>query len=506
VTDPVEQYRRLLEAAPVGIGGSVEILLGQLPEQTARHLRLAAIPHQFNADLLCVIDPGLAPTEANNLCETFAPLSFVAAVNGALVFHDEVRRYLFQEWLAAEPPSFREVSRRLTEHFALQEETLTGEAQVVARQQRTFHLIGADQVAGFDLFERLCRRERYGFRLNSCETLIKLVHEYDRILTPERKKWLTYHEAKLQIDLRQYSEAERLLRMLVDRGDLVPELRTRILFRLGTVKADTREWDEAAVFFRQGLDFVANHRGVEGQGMKMMLGLATVYRETDRAKEAGSLLRTTIAMAEAADDRSALAASYNSLGNLHRKLNQSRRAIEAFHNSLRHLEQAKEPFRPAQVYNNIGLVHADLAEWEPARDALEKSLEISRKAGDTHGQATALSNLARVYFNQEEHRKAVEAAGEAADLFLEIRDWYRAATTVRGLGRYYRRTGMTANARAQLQRAAHLFHRAGAEREVEEANAEIERLDKKRGLPWYAWVSLVLFALLVLVTIYAIAS
>jgi tetratricopeptide (TPR) repeat protein len=155
------------------------------------------------------------------------------------------------------------------------------------------------------------------------------------------------------------------------------------------------------------------------------------------------------------------------------------------------------------VYNNIGLVHADLAEWEPARDALENSLEISRKAGDTRGQATALSNLARVYFNQEEHRKAVEAAGEAADLFLEIRDWYRAATTVRGLGRYYRRTGMTANARAQLQRAAYLFHRAGAEREVEEANTEIERLDKKRGLPWYAWVSLVLFVLSVLVIIFA---
>ena len=47
-------------------------------------------------------------------------------------------------------------------------------------------------------------------------------------------------------------------------------------------------------------------------------------------------------MAEAVRDWSALAASYNSLGNLHRKLGQARRAIDAFQRSLGYLKDCNE--------------------------------------------------------------------------------------------------------------------------------------------------------------------
>ena len=104
--------------ASEGSAGSVEYLLEQMEPESARHLRLCAIPHQFNQDILCVLNPLLTTTQAKNFCEEFSRLPVVTFNQDGTALHDKARRHLFQKWIG--PPTeeeFTAASNRLANYF-----------------------------------------------------------------------------------------------------------------------------------------------------------------------------------------------------------------------------------------------------------------------------------------------------------------------------------------------------------------------------------------------------
>lgn len=508
-----EEYRRLIGELPVGIAGAVELVARQLSDNAQSLLRLSAIPHGFDAEVAAALMPELAAEERAAAAGELDGLSFVVETAEGRVLHDQVRDYLFGQWLEARDGDgerwrqFREASARLAEHFAAKGADAVGEARAVAERQRIFHLLGAEPDRGFAAFERHCRAERYCHRLESCGSLIKLVEEYGEVLEPRLREWLTYHQAKLALDLRHHDEAVALLDSLLDSPSVAeqPALRARCLFRLATALREQREFERARGLFRQLGEYAEAHPEAADQKLRALQGYASLLIEMGRADEAESVMGEVLSLAQAQHDRPALATAWNTMGILHRRLGRPKRALQAFREALAALAEGDEQYRPRQVYNNIGLLYADQADWEPAREMLERSREIAQRAGDMNGEATALSNLGRVYLALGRPGDALAAAESAIQLFQAVHNWFGAGMTCRGMGRYYRRQLRRAEARAALERARAFFLRAGAAERAEEAGQEIEEIDNPRRR--WGWVKWLLFALgLLLLSILALVG
>lgn len=496
------EFQRLLKDLPQGLGGGIELLLGELSPEGAEALRLAAIPHQFDRALLAVLKPGLSSPALDLVFDELADLSIVIPSDAGFAIHDEGRAYLFGEWLTPERrDAFADISARLAAHFAALETEGAGEIRTIAQRARIFHLIGADQAAGFAAFEALCRQERMEFRLHACEALIRLAHEYDAVLAAPRRLRLRFLEARLLLDLRRYPEAEALLTELRDACRDESRLWARVTFRLGRLRQAQRRYDDALSLYTEALAYVRSHDELRDEELRLLQSLAALHAMRDELDEAGALLATAVAKAEALGDRGELAACHNSLGILLRRQSEPDRAIAAFQASLDCFGGGRDGFRAAQVHSNLGLAYADQADWERARESLEHALEISRRADDANGQATALINLMRPYLGLQRRADAIAAGERAIGLFVRIHNWHDAAKTAESFSRLYRRERRLAEARAALVQAADLYRRAGDPARAAGCDELGRRIDRKRRMPWYVTILLVVFGLGIVVAV-----
>jgi len=433
-----------------------------------------------------------------------ANLSVVVQAGACFTLHDDARGHLFGRWLAPERRNaFADISARLAAHFAALETEGAGDVRTVAQRARIFHLLGADQAAGFAAFEALCRQERMEFRLHACEALIRLVHEYDPVLTPERRLRLRFIEARLLLDLRRYAEAETWLNELRTACADDPRLLVRVLFRLGRLCQIRRRRDEALSHYNAALALVATHEDLRDQELRLLQNLAMLQADRNELDAAAAVMAKAVKRAERLGDRGELAACHNSLGILLRRQSEPDRAIAAFQASLGYFEGGKDEFRTAQVHSNLGLAYADQADWERARQSLERALEISRQADDANGQATALINLMRPYLGLQRRADAIAAGEQAITLFTRIHNWHDAARTAESFARLYRRERRLPEARTALAQAAELYRRAADPARAAACDEMAGRIGSKRRMPWYVLVALVLLGCLTLVAILA---
>jgi tetratricopeptide (TPR) repeat protein len=366
-----------------------------------------------------------------------------------------------------------------------------------------FHLIGASRPEGLAEFERLCRQRREEMRLGQCETLIKLVHEYDRVLTPQEKAIVAYHEAKLAADRQQWKTADELFNRVLATEGVSTQLQVKTLCRLGMINDEQRQWAAAIDIFNKALETADERLDCLAQIIHLHLNLGSTYRDSGQLPKAEELLQKGITLAQNAHDISSLADGYNSLATLYLKLNDTAKAVGTYQLSLKHLEELGDKFRPAQVYNNLGNAYANQRDWQKSEEFFRRSLEIKRQAGDNAGQALTLTNLVRVYRAQQRIPDAIAALEQAATLFGEVGDDYNAARVKRELARVHRSMKQVDLANRAFEEAAALFDRS---HEFQEAQATREEAGRKeRGLPWWVILAIVLFVALVVLMILAAA-
>ena len=508
----LEEFQQLLnELSAKGPGAGVDLLLRQMDAEQARCLRLCAIPHEFDESILRALAPDLTQEQRREYCDAFSKLSLVVKSGESLAIHEESRRYLFDQWLGSERQAeFRSASARLSEYFGalsarLKTETVTESSDVVERtlRERMFHLIGASRPEGLVEFERLCRQRREEMRLGQCETLIKLVHEYDRVLTPQEKAIVAYHEAKLAADRQQWKTAEELFNRVLATEGISTQLQVKTLCRLGMINDEQRQWAAAIDIFNKALETADERLDCLAEIIHVHLNLGSTYRDSGQLPKAEELLQKGIMLAQNAHDISSLADGYNSLATLYLKLNDTAKAVGTYQLSLKRLEELGDKFRPAQVYNNLGNAYANQSDWQKSEEFFRRSLEIKRQAGDNAGQALTLTNLVRVYRAQQRIPDAIAALEQAATLFGEVGDDYNAARVKRELARVHRSMKQVDLANRAFEEAAALFDRS---HEFQEAQATREEAGRKeRGLPWWVIVAIVLFVALVVLVILAVA-
>ncbi len=488
----LEEFQQLLNELSVkGKDAPLELLLRQMDADQARCLRLCAIPHEFDMWILRALAPDLSEEQANNYCDALSKLSLVSKSGESLAMHEESRRYLFDQWLdSGQQAEFHSASARLSEHFSalsarLKAETGTERSDAVERalRDRMFHLIGASRSEGLAEFERLCRQRREEMRLGQCETLIKLVHEYDRVLTPQEKAIVAYHEGKLAADRQQRKSAEELFNRVLATEGVSTQLQVKTLCRLGMINDEQRQWATAIDFFKKALETADERPDCFAQVTHLHLNLGSTYRDSGQLPEAEDFLQKGITLAKNAHDLSSLADGYNSLATLYLKLNDTPKAVGTYQLSLKHLEELGDKFRPAQVYNNLGNAYANMGDWPKSEQFFRQSLEIKRQAGDNSGQALTLTNLVRPYRAQKDWPRAIQAAEDAAKLFAGVRDDYHVAVAKNSLGLIYRDKQDVDLARDAFNQAADLFTACGAQPDAERARQAARDLGSRGGLP-----------------------
>ena len=386
--DLLAEFQRLVADLPgTGLIGALTLLERQLEPEVAQQLRLCAIPHQFDERLLMVMTPELDEAKARVLCVDIGQLSVVLSRGESYALHDEARDHLLAWWLREEQAeSFARVSARLADHFDRRARDTSEGAREHAERQRMFHRLGANQAAGFEEFERLFRLMRHQFRLDACETLAHLVHEYDAVLTADHLARLVYHEGKLAADRRAWSRAGQLFGRVLASDATNPVTRIKARNRLGCVVAETHEWAQAIKLQKTALDDVRSLQHPGKLEYRVMHDLGAAYRDSGDLDEARKALTESVALAESAGDVSAQATAYNSLGTLWRRLGDTPEAIRAYEKSLGALLHTDDPYRPAQVYNNLGVACSRAAQLGPERD-LVHSQPRDQAQGGRHSRA-----------------------------------------------------------------------------------------------------------------------
>ena len=489
----IDAFRQLLSALPDDpVASSLELLLGQLPPDRAEHLRLCAIPHRFDVDTLRALAPAIAPQECERQYREFLDLAVVSSGGHAARLHDTARTYLFRQWLA--PPrraGLAAASRRLVAHFSQrQRESSDGVEVEQHRYSAMFHRVADDEAAGMQEFNELFREARRQFRIGDCDRLVKLVCEYETILSPESRAILSYRKGQNAADYRNWARAREAFQAVLDNAGADADLRIRTHNRLGMVAAAQRQYSAAIACFEQALQLAA----ASGRGARythrILRDLGAAHRDLGDLDRALALLTDGVKRATEANDRASIAACQNSLGMLHQRRHELAEATAAYRASAAALDGLALPAQQAKVYDNLGTLYTESGDWTASMDAYGRSLEIARTAGDAFGQAITLNNMARVHQRSHDDAKAVQLFEEAGKLFEAVGDLYGAAQVRRNVARAHARRKRIVEAREAFDQSIALFGRAGASTEEAAARDELARLDRPSRLPWWAWAAI----------------
>lgn len=498
MSDIIKEFEKLLnQISDQGLGGNVDLLLYEMDDESAEHLKLCAIPHQFNFEILSVLLPKLNKEQVKNVYGELEELSVVLSFESEAVLHEEVREHLFLKWFAPESlPRFQEVSGDLAEYFKKRANDFSGLDKEGYENSYMFHLMGNNQADGFSEFQRLINKMWDQYRLNECETLIHHVKEYTPILEEQYHLWLTYYEARLTAESRNLDKAHTLLEKILSHESPPLELLMKARQRAGILYSEERKWNQAIEILLQALQIASYYEDYHDYRDEIMHDIGTVYLKNRDYKYAKKYLNQGLKIATQQNDLASMASVYNSLGNLYRKLTDPQKAIEMYEKSLETLNQHNDKFRPAQVYNNLGMVYSGLRDWKKSEDFLKKSLQIKKQAGDLRGEAMTLTNLVRVYRSLKLNEQAISTSNRAIELFTAIKDQYNVAQCKRNLGKLHRNLQNYELAGRYFNEAITIFRNNHELQNAENTAVELAALNKKnRRTPWWVWGVVVLFIL-----------
>jgi tetratricopeptide (TPR) repeat protein len=501
---PLSQLQELIGGLSSSQSPEADLLLMQLDGEDAHRLRLCAIPHTFDQDGLCVLDPQLSADQARQILDEFQKLPAVTPVGDCLMLHDVVRQPLFTQWLAPERrEEFVAVSARLADHY--RPRTTDSILEVAIKQPSwLFHLLGADPEKGFREFQSIYQARRDQGRFSECDSLVRLLGEYAPAFGPDKQGWFAYYQAEIADDNRNWTGALETLEPLL-RRDLPGELRSLVLLRLGSLLRRLGRLDQARARCLEALQ-VADRLGPGTARHLIHHELGLIARDSNDFEGARTELQRAIDLAKAASSPRDVVIAYNSLGTLLLKP-APRDAAKLFRECLSLLNPEQDKLRIAQVLNNLGMASADIQEWQAGEDYFNRSLQIKRDAGDLYGEASTLLNVSRVYRAQQKWEEARSALMTSAKLFEDVHDIVNAGRALRELARLTKSLKADGAPALYANRAAECFRRAGRESEAQEVVREfgIGAAPKSKGR-WLLWAAIALAAILVVALLIEFAS
>jgi len=254
-----------------------ESLLAALPRTVARLLRLGAIPHWLDADLIALLlEPGEMETA---VFQTYlANLRFVRLdEQGRYHFHNSVRRHLHSWWQRENPQVYQQTHERLWRHFMRRAETAVPPDRAIYQTEALYHQLYAAEDAGLQtlqtLFESACDRYRHG----EAEHLLAYALEVQTHLTMEGQEWVRFFQARLAHLYGQEAANAEMIFVALQQHATQPTLRAAAGWSLGQVRVNQQHWSDAVTLFKTSLSELPSEENA--YRARIMLAVGNAYRD-----------------------------------------------------------------------------------------------------------------------------------------------------------------------------------------------------------------------------------
>lgn len=160
--------------------------------------------------------------------------------------------------------------------------------------------------------------------------------------------------------------------------------------------------------------------------------------------------------------KSALAATYGSIGVVCSEQNNYAKALEYYFRALKLYKEIKNNDVVIAVYNNIGNIYEMQKEYSKALEYFNKALWIQKKTGN-HSSAITITNIGKIYLAKDEDAKALASFREAERIFSSHENYRGMAELYNNLGNYYKKKNESGNAEAYYKLALGIFEKTGEE-------------------------------------------
>jgi tetratricopeptide (TPR) repeat protein len=406
----------------------MENLLESLPEDLARALWSAAIPHWFDAAILVALCPELAD-KAEELYGDLQKLSCVEvfADRGHNV-HELTRNQLLDRLWQDDRERFRDLSGKAAAYF---ENSNKPESQI----ERIYHLVIAEpENENRELFN-LAQLWSNNYRKAEVESLI--------------------------LNLQQQIAANRVTVAVKAETSYWDG---RIKFRFYQVKEALERYEAALAFYRE----IGNRLG-EANTLR---AIGDVLQFLDRRTEALERYEAALAFYREIGDRLGEANTLKAIGDVLQFLKRSTEALERYEAALAFYREIGDRLGEANTLIEIGDVLRFLDRRTEALERYEAALAFYREIGDRLGEANTLKAIGNVLQFLKQSTEALERYEAALAFYREIGARLGEANTLKAIGDVLQFLDRRTEALERYEAALAFYREIGAR--LGEANVLLE--------------------------------
>src|SRR5436190_3740843 len=200
-----EQSRGILpEDEQEALGLIIDKIASENPK-LAEAVRLCAIPHWFNAEILALLrgEAGKPSVRTETILEGLKSKNLAFVQLDKLFFHDDVRNLLVNRWRKNNPEDFKKLNGKVAAYYDYKLQQSVSDDQGRRADQRAewereemYHLLVADEDRGRERFKSLCNRAMDSYRLSTLDLLLSLASEQVRDPSAGIQSWIQLFEGK----------------------------------------------------------------------------------------------------------------------------------------------------------------------------------------------------------------------------------------------------------------------------------------------------------------------
>ncbi|MGZ8842145.1 MAG: tetratricopeptide repeat protein [Pyrinomonadaceae bacterium] len=429
--------------------------IGNEKPDLAKALRLCAIPHWFNKEILAWLRG--ERTKPSNQTETILEelqlkkLAFVGP--GNLFLHDNVRNLLLHSWRKQNPEDFQSLNGKVAAYYEykLQTSVSSDEHRAEWEREEMYHLLVADKERGINRFKSLCNKAIDSYRLSTLDLLFSIAGEQVDDLSIGIQHWIQFFEGKKTQLSSDWEEALEVWEKLKEKravftGDLEPTLAVH----LSLLYKDKGKWGKAIECLEESLKFLEGKGDQHGM-ITILNNRGFLYKDRENWQEAEDDFQRGLEVSRKIGDTRGMAISLKNLGILCKDRGKWDQALKHSQNSLVILKRIGDQRAIARgyddrglMYKDRGLLNEDRKDFQKAEDDFERALKILGKIGNEHEQAAAFNSLGLFYkdlgvlYKDKEYLQKAENNFQSAREILErIGDQHRVADIFNYLGFLY---------------------------------------------------------------------
>lgn len=452
--------------------------IGSEKPDLAEAIRLCAIPHWFNTEVLAWLrGEASKPSERTETILNELRLKKLAFEDrsGDLSLHDNVRNLLLHRWRKENLEHFQSLNGIVAAYYEDKLQSVSfDEQRAECEREQMYHLLVADKERGIDRFKSLCNRAIDSYRLSTLNLLLSMASEQADDLSTGIRPWIQFFAGKKDQVSSDWEKAlEVWERLKGERAFFTLDLEKTLGVHLSILYKDKGEWNKAIECLDDSL-MILEREGDEHGMITILNNQGFLYKDREELEKAKNVFQRGLEVSRKLGDECGMAASLKNLGLIHKDTGNWDGALEHFGSSLAILEMIKDEHGLARAYDDRGLLYKDRGllyqdreDLQKAENDFQRAHEILDKIGNEQEKAAAFNSLGLLYKDRgllykdrDDLEKAENNFQRAHEILEKIGDQRRIADIFNYLGFLATAEMEWHDASAHFQRALTNFQEA----------------------------------------------